>query len=103
MNIYVGNLAYGTTEEDLRTAFAAYGQVASVAVIKDKMTGQSRGFGFVEMPVKSEAIAAIAALNNKEMHGRALRVNEARPREEGSRDFGGGRRGGERSGGRRSW
>lgn len=102
MNIYVGNLSYATTEEDLRAEFASYGQVTSVAVIKDKMTGQSRGFGFVEMPVKSEAIAAINALNNKELNGRALRVNEARPREEGQRDFGGGRRGGERSGGRRS-
>lgn len=102
MNIYVGNLSYATTEEDLRAEFASYGQVTSVAVIKDKMTGQSRGFGFVEMPVKSEAIAAIAALNNKELNGRSLRVNEARPREEGQRDFSGGRRGGERSSGRRS-
>jgi RNA recognition motif-containing protein len=82
MNIYVGNLPFSTGEEDLRTAFAAFGQVTSVAVIKDQFTGQSRGFGFVEMPNKSEGDAAINGLNGKELKGRALKVNEARPREE---------------------
>lgn len=82
MNIYVGNLPFTTGEEDLRTAFAAFGQVTSVAVIKDQFTGQSRGFGFVEMPNKSEGDAAINGLNGKELKGRALKVNEARPREE---------------------
>lgn len=96
MNIYCGNLSYQATDDDLREAFAAYGQVDSAVVIKDKFTGQSRGFGFVEMPVKTEAIAALQALNGTELKGRPLKVNEARPREE----RGGGRNGG-RSGGRR--
>ena len=82
MNIYVGNLPFSTGEEDLRTAFSAFGQVTSVAVIKDQFTGQSRGFGFVEMPNKAEGDAAINGLNGKELKGRALKVNEARPREE---------------------
>jgi len=90
MNIYVGNLPFNTGEEDLRQAFAAYGQVDSVAIIKDKMTGRSRGFGFVEMANDSEAREAIAGLNGTDMGGRTLTVNEARPRTEG----GGGRRGG---------
>lgn len=80
MNIYVGNLSFKAGEEDVRQAFAAYGTVASVAIIKDKMTGDSRGFGFVEMPNGSEGQAAIAALNGKELMGRTLTVNEARPR-----------------------
>lgn len=82
MNIYVGNLSYQATDEDLRTAFAAHGTVKSASVIMDKMTGQSRGFGFVEMASKSEGEAAIAALNGKDLKGRPLRINEARPREE---------------------
>lgn len=82
MNIYVGNLSYQATDEDLRTAFAAYGTVKSASVIMDKMTGQSRGFGFVEMSTKSEGEAAIAGLNGKELKGRPLKINEARPREE---------------------
>jgi len=82
MNIYVGNLAYQATDDDLREAFSAYGTVTSASVIMDKMTGQSRGFGFVEMANKSEGDAAIAALNGKDLKGRALRINEARPREE---------------------
>lgn len=99
MNIYVGNLPFNTGEEDLRQVFAAYGQVDSVAIIKDKMTGRSRGFGFVEMANDAEAREAIAGLNGTEMEGRTLTVNEARPRSEGG---GGGRRqggGGSRGGG----
>lgn len=100
MNIYVGNLARETTEAELRQAFEAFGQVSSVAVIKDKYTGESRGFGFVEMPNTAEAQAAIAGLNGKELGGRALNVNEARPREDrGGRGGGGGSRGGSRGGG----
>lgn len=98
MNIYVGNLARETTEEQLRQAFEAFGQVSSVAIIKDKYSGESRGFGFVEMPSAAEAQAAIAGLNGKELGGRALNVNEAKPREDrGGR--GGGGRGGSRGGG----
>ena len=82
MNIYVGNLSYEATEEDLRSAFAAHGNVKSVNVIMDKMTGQSRGFAFVEMATKEEGEAAIAALNGSELRGRPLKINEARPREE---------------------
>ena len=81
MNIYVGNLSYGMSEEELRTAFAAYGAVSSAKILMDRETGRSRGFGFVEMPNQSEAEAAIAQLNGKEVGGRALRINEARPRE----------------------
>ena len=82
MNIYVGNLSWGTTDDDLRNAFEAYGGVTSATVMRDKATGRSRGFGFVEMPARNEAMAAIEALNGKEMDGRALTVNEARPKEE---------------------
>jgi len=103
MNIYVGNLSREVTESELREAFAAFGEVASAAVIKDKFTGESRGFGFVEMPNKEEADEAIAGLNGKELKGRNLNVNEARPRRDdrrGGGGFGGGRgRGG--FGGRR--
>jgi RNA recognition motif-containing protein len=98
MNIYVGNLAYGTSEDELRNAFSAYGEVSSAAVIKDKFTGESRGFGFVEMPGNDEAQAAIAGLNGQELGGRTLRVSEARPREGG-----GGGRGGDRGGRRNNW
>lgn len=89
MNIYVGNLSYQTTEDSLRGAFEAFGEVASVSILKDKYSGESRGFGFVEMPVKSEAMAAIDGLNDQELDGRRLRVNEARPRKDRR---GGGRR-----------
>lgn len=82
MNIYVGNLAYSVTDEDLRDAFAASGQVTRASVVKDKFSGQSKGFGFVEMPDNAEANAAIKAMNDKPLKGRNLRVNEARPREE---------------------
>ena len=94
MNIYAGNLSLEVTEEDLREAFEAFGQVESVTVIKDKFTGESRGFGFVEMPAKAEAQAAIDGLNAQEIKGRAVNVNEARPRED--RKGVGGRRGGGR-------
>jgi len=80
MNIYVGNLAYGTTDEDLRAAFAPYGAITSARVVFDKETGRSRGFGFVEMSNQSEALAAIEALNQTDLQGRQLRINEARPK-----------------------
>ena len=82
MNIYVGNLSYGMSEDELRDAFGAFGEVSSVKILMDRETGRSRGFGFVEMPNKSEAEAAIAQLNGKELGGRALRINEARPKEQ---------------------
>lgn len=81
MNIYVGNLSYGMSEGELRDAFVAYGEVSSVKILVDRETGRSRGFGFVEMPNQGEAEAAIAQLNGKDLGGRALRINEARPRE----------------------
>ncbi len=82
MNIFVGNLPYSAADDDLREAFSAYGQVSSASVIMDKFTGKSRGFGFVEMPNHDEAANAIAALNEKDLMGRAMRVNEAQPRED---------------------
>lgn len=82
MNIYVGNLAYGVTEDELREAFGAYGEVSSVSLITDKFTGNSKGFGFVEMPSNAEADAAIKGLNETAMKGRNIRVNQAKPREE---------------------
>jgi RNA recognition motif-containing protein len=95
MNIYAGNLSYEVTEEDLRLAFEPFGQVESATIIKDKYTGHSKGFGFVEMPSAEEARSAIDGLNGKELKGRTLNVNEARPRTE-SRRGGGGRGGGRR-------
>ena len=83
MNIYAGNLSFDLTDEDLQEAFEAYGQVASAAIIKDKFTGRSRGFGFVEMPTQAEAESAIEGLNGQDLKGRKLNVNEARPRSEG--------------------
>ena len=103
MNIFVGNLSYQVADEDLRAAFAAFGQVTSANVIIDRMTGKSRGFGFVEMPNSDEATKAIQGLNDSPIKGRPVKVNEARPREdrpprrEGG--FGGG--GGEYDGGGR--
>ena len=82
MNIYVGNLSYGMSEDELRNAFGEFGDVSSVKILMDRETGRSRGFGFVEMPNKSEAETAIAQLNGKDVGGRALRINEARPREQ---------------------
>ncbi len=105
-NIYVGNLSYEATEDDLRSAFEAHGEVSSVAIIRDKMSGKSRGFGFVEMPDKNKALAAITAMNLQEVRGRAMTVNEARPKGEGGGGGGGGGgRGGYGGGrgGRRDW
>ena len=81
MNIYVGNLAYGVTDADLRDLFSASGEVSSASVIVDKMSGESKGFGFVEMPNNSEAQSAIKSLNEQPLKGRNMRVNEAKPRE----------------------
>jgi len=89
MNIYVGNLAHDVTQDDLHQAFAGHGEVASANIISDKFTGQSRGFGFVEMPKEEEARAAIAALNGTDLKGRTLNVNEARPRTDKPRRGGG--------------
>ena len=99
MNIYVGNLPFKTTDADLEELFAEYGAVDSAVVIKDRDTGRSRGFGFVEMANDSEAQDAIDALNDTDMDGRTLTVNEARPRQERSGGGGGGRGG--RGGGKR--
>jgi RNA recognition motif-containing protein len=98
MNLYVGNLPYRMTEDALRQEFEQYGQVASCTIIMDKATGQSKGFGFLEMPTPEEAQAAITALNGREVQGRRLNVNEARPRENGG-GGGGGFRGADRGAG----
>ena len=97
MNIYTGNLSYEVTEEDLKQAFEAFGEVESVRIIKDKYTNKSKGFGFVEMPDNADAQSAINDLNDTELKGRSLKVNKARPRPEGR----GGRGGGSQGGGRR--
>ena len=89
MNIYVGNLSYEVTEEDLRTAFESFGKVESANIIQDKYSGKSKGFGFIEMPSAEEAKSAIEGLNGKELKGRNLNVNEARPRSESRSDRGG--------------
>jgi RNA recognition motif-containing protein len=94
MNIYVGNLAREITEDDLREAFAVFGQVDTVTVIKDKFSGESRGFGFVEMPSKNEAQTAINEMNDKDLKGRTINVNEARPKTNRGGGGGGRRRGG---------
>jgi len=94
MNIYVGNLPREATEEDLRKAFEAFGQVTSAKIITDKFTGDSRGFGFVEMSNNSEAQSAISGLDGKDMKGNNLKVNEARPRRDDRRGGGGFGRGG---------
>lgn len=103
MDIYVGNLSYQTTEDELKTTFEQFGQVASVRIVKDKFSGDSKGYGFVEMGSKEEASAAITGLDGKELNGRTLKVNEARPREQGGRGGNRERRGGGGGGGRRSW
>lgn len=115
MNLYVGNLPYRMSEDQLKEAFEAYGQVSSCTIIKDKVTGSSKGFGFLEMPERTEAEAAITGLNGRELMGRKLNVNEARPRTEGGgggagRSAGGGWGGGggasagrNRDGGRDRW
>jgi len=101
MKLYVGNMSYDTTEEDLRLACEAFGKVESVTIIKDKDSGEPKGFGFVEMSSKAEGQAAIEGLNGKELKGRTLNVNEARPR---TGNFGGGTGGGKGgySGGKKS-
>ena len=91
MDIYVGNLPYEATEDSLRVAFTEFGEVVAARVVTDRYTGRSRGFGFVEMPNATEAEAAIRGLNGRDFQGRALTVNESRPRESGG---GGGGRGG---------
>ena len=99
MNIYVGNLSRDLTESELREAFAAFGEVSSASIIKDKFSGETRGFGFVEMPNKEEADKAIASLNGRDLKGRTATVNEARPRTDKPRTGGfGGGRGGSRGG-----
>ena len=94
MKIYVGNLSYEVSEEDLRLALEQFGKVESATIIKDKHSGQSKGFGFVEMASKAEGQSAIDGLNGKELKGRALNVNEARPRTESRGNRGGGYGGG---------
>jgi len=101
MNIFIGNLSYNVTEADLRDTFGVYGQVVSATLAKDKHSGRSKGFGFVEMPDQAEAQSAIAALNGKSLNNRTITVNEARPhsgsRRGEDRPGGGDRRGGGRS------
>jgi RNA recognition motif-containing protein len=98
-NIYVGNLSFRTGEEELEAAFSSFGTVDKVTILKDKETGRSRGFGFVEMSNKEEADRAIMSMNGRELGGRALQVNEARPRESGGGGGGRGGYGGDRRGG----
>ncbi len=102
MKIYVGNLSFRTTQQELEDLFTNYGSVQEAAVVTDRETGRSRGFGFVTMPEDSEANAAIEALNGTEIEGRTLTVNEARPKADRPRSggYGGGRGGG---GGRDRW
>ena len=90
MRIYVGNLPYSVTDEDLRETFSEFGELASAEVVKDKFSGQSKGFGFVDMPDNADAHEAIKALNDQPMKGRKLTVNEARPRADRPRRGGGG-------------
>jgi RNA recognition motif-containing protein len=107
MNIYVGNLSRQVTGDELREAFEAFGQVESAHVIKDRFTGEPRGFGFVEMPSREEAQNAINSMNGKELAGRAITVSEARPRADRRGGGGGGgdrgRRGNQRGGGGRRY
>src|SRR5713226_6498011 len=103
-NIFVGNLSYQTTQEDLHAAFAQYGNVERVNIVTDRETGQPRGFAFVEMTEKRDAETAISQLNGADLNGRTMNVNEARPKPEGGRSGGGfgGNRGGGGGGGNRS-
>ena len=101
MNIFIGNLSYNVTEGDLRQAFEAFGQVASATVIKNKQSGRSKGFGFVEMPEKAEAQSAIAALNGQAFKGRTITVNEARAHADKRRGRDRGGEGDRRGGGHR--
>ena len=102
-NLFVGNLSFDTTDSDLLTTFGAYGSVERASVVRDRDSGQSRGFGFVEMTNSAEATEAMSALNGQDLHGRAINVNEARPRESnggGNRGGGGGYNRGNSGGGR---
>jgi len=99
LNIYVGNLSFDTTERELESAFGSYGTVSTARIATDRDTGRARGFGFVEMPNAAEAQAAISGMNGKELQGRTLTVNEARPREERGSGGGGNRSGGYGGGG----
>ncbi len=93
MNIYIGNLSFDTTEDQLRQAFEGFGEVSTINIIADKYSGEPRGFAFVEMSAKSEAIAALSGLNGQELNGRSLKVNEAKPRvQSGNRSGGNGYR-----------
>ncbi len=109
MKLYVGNLSFNTSESQLRDLFATFGEVSSASLVTDRETGRPRGFGFVEFPSNEHAQAAIAGLNGKEVDGRSLTVNEAKPREggggggRGGFGGGGGGRGGFGGGGRRSY
>lgn len=105
MNIFVGNLSRDVTEEDLQTAFGAFGRVTRVTILRDKFSGEPRGFGFVEMESKAEGQAAITGMNGKDIKGRRLNVNEARPKTErsGGGGGGGGYGGGGGGGGRSGW
>lgn len=100
MKIYIGNMSFDTTEDELRQAFEGFGEVSDVNIIKDRDTGRPKGFAFVEMPNQDEGQAAISDMNGKEFGGRTLNVDEARPRKEGGGGGRGGRGGG---GGRRGW
>ena len=103
MNIYVGNLSFDVTESDLRKAFEAFGQITEVRLITDKFSGKPKGFGFVEMPTAEEAQKAIAEMNGKDLLGREIKVNEAKPKTDAPRGGGGGRGfggGGDRGGSR---
>jgi RNA recognition motif-containing protein len=102
MRIYIGNLSRDISEDEVKQEFAAFGAVDSVALIKDKFSGELKGFGFVELPVQAEGEAAIAGLNGKEIKGRKVTVNEARPMTENRAGGGGGSRGGFGGGNRRS-
>lgn len=104
MKLYVGNLSFNTSESQLRDLFAAHGEVSSAALVMDRETGRPRGFGFVEFPNADHARAAMTALGGKNIDGRDLTVNEAKPRESSGRgSFGGGGGGGGGSGGRGGW
>ena len=104
MNIYVGNLSFDASEEDIQKLFSGFGQVSSVTIVRDKYSGQPRGFGFIDMPERSEAQAAIENLNGKELLGRSINVSEARPRtDRGGKPGGqGGRKGRPGGGGGRN-
>jgi RNA recognition motif-containing protein len=106
MNIYVGNLSKDVTDEDLQSLFAEYGSITSVKIIRDLFSGESKGFGFIEMPGSTEAQKAINELNSRDLKGKKIVVNEARPKSNDRKGGGGGRggqRGGGGGGGRRSW